>query len=386
MRLPTADDLPLLYNLAMRKAYLTSLSLFLGGSTFVAALLVSGCGGAGNGSAHLNKAALGRALFVSTDLSSPSGQSCGSCHRGDHSFADPRQDSPTSEGVTPGIFGNRQTPSLKYLMFSPSFYFDEEAQDYIGGQFWDGRAADLNDQVHFPLLNPAEMNNPSKAAIVARVQASPLAASLIQDYGAHVFDDPDVAFDAIADAIATFERSFEFAPFTSKYDYYLRGQVALTPAEARGLALFNGKSHCNNCHPSGPGPNPLFTDFTYDNIGLPKNPNNRFYNDPPNINPAGQAFIDRGLQQTTLRPEDAGRFRVPTLRNIAVTAPYFHNGVISTLEGVVQFYNKRDLGGFDPPEISDTMNTEELGNLHLTNQEVADLVAFLETLTDGYNK
>ncbi len=351
------------------------------------AVLVSGCG-SGHSSVQQDKVELGRAFFNDTSLSQPVGQSCATCHQSAKAFVDPRQDTPTSEGAVSGLFGKRQTPSIDYMAFSPPFHFDNDEQDYIGGQFWDGRAVDLKDQVHFPVLSTFEMNNATKAEVVARVSAGPHAERLKQIYGAAIFNDPDQAFDAIADAIATFETSHEFSPFNSKYDLYLKGQVTLSPAETRGLALFRGKALCANCHPSDPGPGgtpPLFTDFTYDNIGLPRNTQSRFLMMPPQINPEGLAFADVGLKQTTNRPEDVGRMKVPTLRNIAVTAPYFHNGVFQTLEQAVQFYNKRDLGVFPSPEFPDNMNTEELGNLHLTDQEVADIVAFLHTLTDGYS-
>lgn len=362
-------------------------AMCVGTVVFAIAGILSGCGGSGS-SSSMTKAALGRALFNDTNLSQPAGQSCASCHQATNAFADRRQDTPTSEGAVAGDFGKRQTPTLKYMAFSPNFHFDDTEQDYVGGQFWDGRAIDLKDQVHFPVLSAFEMHNTSKADVVARISASSLAAPLKQIYGAQIFSNSDQAFDAIADAIATFEKSPEFSPFTSKYDFYLKGKATLTAAETRGLALFKGKAGCANCHPSDPGADgspPLFTDFTYDNIGLPRNAQSRFLQMPASINPDGAAFADVGLMQTTHRPEDAGRMKVPTLRNVAITAPYFHNGVITNLKDAVQFYNKRDLGFTGPAEFPDTMNREELGNLHLTDAEVDDIVTFLQTLTDGYN-
>lgn len=366
---------------AMRRAFFRIMPAVAGLALFTTGLVVLGCGGAGAGG-NLSKVALGQALF-STNLSNPDGQSCASCHQPGHLFVDPRQDSPTSAGAVPGVFGNRQTPTIMYSFFAPSFFFDEEAGDYLGGQFWDGRASDLKDQVHFPLLNPFEMNNASVEEIVGKVQASPLAAAMKNLYGPNIFDDPNAALAAIADALVAFETSPQMSPFSSKYDAYMAGNATLTPSEERGLTLFNGKAHCANCHPSA-GTHALFTDFSYDNIGLPKNPNNRFYNNPPQYNPDGDAFIDHGLFNTTHRPDDDGGFKVPTLRNIELTGPYFHNGVIDNLTDVVQFYNRRDLGDFGDPEVPFFMNTTELGNLSLTDDEVADIVAFMKTLTDGY--
>jgi cytochrome c peroxidase len=356
-----------------------------------ASFLFTGCGGSGDSGANVTgqKVILGSLLFNDTRLSSPAGQACASCHQQSAGFSDPRQDSPTSEGVVAGLFGNRQAPTAKYMAFSPPFHFDDVEQDYIGGQFWDGRAADLAAQAGPPMLNPVEMNNSSKAEVVAKVMNSELKTTFQKVYGAGVFNDTDTAFAAITDAIAAFEKTKTFAPFSSKYDAFLAGRTSLTSAESRGLALYNGKAGCAACHPSSSAPGdltpPLFTDFTYDNIGLPKNPNNKFYTDPIGVNPDGAAFVDLGLQNTTHRPEDAGRFKVATLRNIAVSGPYFHNGVVTTLEQAVQFYNKRDSGIFGPAEIPATQNNEELGNLGLTDAEVADIVAFLKTLTDGWH-
>jgi cytochrome c peroxidase len=117
---------------------------------------------------------------------------------------------------------------------------------------------------------------------------------------------------------------------------------------------------------------------------VPKNRSNPFYRQPTWNNPEGLNFIDFGLAATTLDPLDKGKMKVPTLRNVTLTAPYFHNGVFNTLEEVVRFYSDRDKGGFDSPEVAQNVNRDELGNLGLSTEDVADLVAFLNTLTDGY--
>jgi len=357
-------------------------------ATLTISFIFTACGG-NDGGIDNTKEAIGKELFFNTDLSSPAGQSCASCHNPKHAFTDPRTDFPTSEGAVKGIFGRRQTPSIKYMAFSPEFHFDSEEQDFIGGQFWDGRATDLKAQAKFPLLSAREMNNSSPSDVASKVAQSNAAEAMKAVYGNSIFDNPDKAFDAIADAIATFEMSAEFSPFTSKYDYFLQGKVNLTDQEKRGLKVFEAsdKGNCAACHPSAVGADgtpPLFTDFTYDNLGVPKNSKNPFYTQPLSNNPDGEVFVDRGLADTTKRTDDAGRMKVPTLRNIAITAPYFHNGAFSTLEEVAHFYNERDLGRFAPPEIADTMNREELGNLKLTDSEIVDLVAYLRTLTDGY--
>lgn len=343
-----------------------------------------GCGGGGGASVTLES--LGSDLFADRSLSVPNGQSCASCHDPSHAFADPRQDSPTSEGAILGRFGNRQTPSLHYLAFSPTFHYDSVGDRYVGGQFWDGRAATLEAQALGPILNPIEMNNASRQEVVDRLKTGPHAEKFRALFGATVFDNTDLAFEAIGKAIAAFERTPAFSPFSSKFDFYLAGKATFTPAETRGLALFEGKAKCAICHPSrGSGGNPpLFTDFAYNNIGIPKNPQNRFYTQAHEFNPAGAGFVDQGLADTTKRPADAGRMKTPTLRNIAVTAPYFHNGAFKTLTEAVAFYNTRDTGAFGPAEVPGTVNATDMGNLGLTEAEITDVVAFLQTLTDGY--
>ncbi|MFC1563213.1 cytochrome-c peroxidase, partial [candidate division KSB1 bacterium] len=178
--------------------------------------------------------------------------------------------------------------------------------------------------------------------------------------------------------------------FNSKYDLYLEGKVVLTEQEMRGLALFEDekKGNCAACHPSQSGPEgsrPLFTDYTYDNLGVPKNAENPFYYLPKDLNPDGVNFVDLGLGGTVNKPEENGKFKVPSLRNIAKTSPYMHNGLFKTVRQVVVFYNTRDVGPWQPPEFPMNVNREELGNLGLTEQDVDDIVAFLNTLTDGYN-
>ncbi len=363
------------------------------GSSGIAALLIS-CGGggadtpAGQSTPTINtKADLGKALFFDTSLSNPVGMSCGTCHATGKNFTDPRP-GPTSPGAVKGLFGFRNSPSINYMAYSPTFNVSGgEGGGAIGGQFWDGHAPDLESQAKLPLLNPIEMNNPSAAAVVDKVKNGPLATAVLKLYGNSIFDNPVTAYNAIANAIAEFERLPAISPFSSKYDAFLKGKAQLTASEIRGLAVFNGKAGCSGCHTSSPAPDgtpPFFTNFCYSNLGLPKNPANPFYSIPATFNPLGSNFVDLGLQVTTGNPGDAGNFKTPSLRNVAFTAPYFHNGIFNTLDKVVEFYNKRDVGGFAPPEVPGTMNTLELGNLKLTAQESADIVSFLLTLNDGY--
>jgi cytochrome c peroxidase len=358
------------------------------------------------GPAHADpRAVLGRLLFFDPGLSEPAGQSCASCHEPAAAFTDPDKSKPTSKGVHRERFGNRNTPSAMYMAFSPAFHFDKEEGHYVGGQFWDGRAATLEEQAKGPFLNPVEMANPDKRAVVDKVRRAAYAGQFEAAFGKGALDDVDRAYDNIAAAIAAFERTAEFAPFTSKHDAWLQGRAKLTAQELRGLRLFNDekKGNCAACHPSQRRPDgglPLFTDFTYDNLGVPRNPDNPFYAQAKAHNPAGAKFVDRGLGGFVKKRAEDDKFKVPTLRNIALTAPYMHNGYFKTLRGVVAFYNDRDArpackgeaseaealkrGCWPRPEIARNMNRDEMGRLGLTEQEVDDIAAFMEALTDGY--
>jgi cytochrome c peroxidase len=337
-------------------------------------------------------ARLGKKIFFDTRLSEPEGQACASCHSPNAAFTDPNHTLPVSRGATPTLTGNRNAPTAAYAQFSPPFAYSMTDGSWVGGQFWDGRASSLEDQAKGPFLNPVEMANPSKAAVVSKIQHGSYARDFKRAFGPNAFDDIDTAYDNIAHAIATFERTKAFAPFSSKFDAYQRGEAELSDAEARGLALFNDpqKGNCAACHPStsADGKTPaLFTDFTYDNLGIPRNAANPFFNLPPEFNPAGQGFVDHGLMNTVNDPQFDGHFKVGTLRNITETAPYMHNGYFTNLRDVVSFYNSRDVAsaGWEPAEIPATVNHTELGNLGLVDAEIDDIVSFLGTLTDGYD-
>ncbi|HOX43825.1 MAG TPA: cytochrome c peroxidase [Myxococcota bacterium] len=332
--------------------------------------------------------ALGKRIFFDEALSSPAGQSCATCHMPQAGFAgNGAADIAVYEGAVKGRFGDRNPPSSAYASFSPPFAKNAEGQ-YVGGQFWDGRAATLEEQAKGPFLNPAEQNLPDARALVDRVCQAAYGAQFKKLYGDAACSEPARGYDAVARAVAAYERSAESNRFSSKYDLARAGKVRLSEQEKRGVRLFDGKAKCARCHPSGPGPNnapPVFTDFTYDNIGLPKNPKNPHYTTTPELNPEGAAHVDLGLGGALEDPAQHGKFKVPTLRNVAVSPPYGHNGCFRTLEDIVRFYNTRDLSGKWPaPEVKQNMNTAELGDLGLTEAEVADLVAFLKTLTDGY--
>lgn len=351
------------------------------------------------------KEALGRQIFSDTQLSSPPGQACATCHSPAHFFADPDVSESTSEGVIEGRYGPRNAPTLLYATLAPLFHFDKAGGGYIGGQFDDGRAIDAKAQAKAPFLQALEMNNASAEDVVIKVRAASYAPLFRRVYGAKSLDDPAVAYQGIVDAISAFERTPALNPFRSKYDRHLAGLARFTNQEQRGREIFEreDKGNCAACHPSSPSENgkkrPLFTDHTYDNIGVPRNPDNKFYSQPGEFNSKGYAYVDIGLGGHVKDVLENGKFKVPTLRNIAKTPPYMHNGYFKTLRGVIHFYNTRDvkpvcaspftsekramaLGCWPAPEVRINVNHDELGHLGLTEQEEADLEAFLKTLTD----
>jgi cytochrome c peroxidase len=333
---------------------------------------------------------LGMLLFFEESLSTPPGQSCSTCHDPERAFADPDPELPVSKGAREGLYGNRNDQPASYASYIPPLHFDPDEGIWVGGLFWDGRANSLEEQAMGPPLNPLEMANPDTAAVWVKLRELGYANLFTEIYGPDALADPGTAYRNMADAIAAYERTEELNPFDSKYDHWLRGEAELTGQELRGLEIFENekKGNCAACHPSRPtedGTPPLFTDYTYDNLGTPRNSENPFYLLPPELNPDGMDFVDLGLGVTVDDPAENGKFRVPTLRNIELTSPYMHNGVFKTLFQVVAFYNTRDTAGWPPPEVKENVNMEELGDLGLSNEEMEDLVAFMRTLTDGWD-
>lgn len=314
-------------------------------------------------------------MYFDTNLSEPAGQSCASCHHPTAGFADPDQGLPVSEGVIPGRFGNRNSPSASYALFYPKF----NPKKTIGGQFWDGRAANLVEQAKGPFLNPVEMNNPDKATVVAKVAAAAYAPLFEQEFGPDAFTDVETAYHNIAVAIAEYEASSEVNQFSSKFDAVQAGLAEFTPLEAEGESLYSGRGKCAHCHAdkSTGGKPVLMTDFDFHNLGLPANTEYPFNTFPPSV--------DLGLGGFTGEPKDNGKFKTPHLRNIAETAPYMHNGVLKTLKEVVHFYNTRDIPGeWPPPEVEDNISSSFLGDLGLTDAEEDAIVAYMMTFSDGY--
>jgi len=352
---------------------------------------------------------LGKKIFFDK-ISVPGNMSCASCHAADYGFTGSSESNISGiyEGAFPGRYGNRKPPSAAYAAFSPIFHYD--GLNFIGGNFWDGRATGERlknpsaEQALGPFLNPLEMNNPSKESVLKQIAKSSYAQMWKSVWGepiSYSATEIEKNYDRVGLTIAAYEASREVSQFSSKFDYYLKGKVQLTKDEDAGRILFNGnKAKCSSCHVSD-GNQPLFTDFTFDNIGTPKNPDNPFYNEDkvylPNgqaINPEGSAWIDPGLGGFLITRKDWsymaaanwGKHKVPTLRNVDKrNGPYMHNGVFKSLKEVVHFYNTRDISKFHwpAPEVPQNVNTV-VGNLGLTDKEENEIVAFLKTLSDGY--
>lgn len=335
------------------------------------------------------KEELGKLLFFEKQLSDPEGQDCSDCHDPKLAFADRNSGLPVSKGAIPGRYGNRNDMPVAYASFVPPLHKDTVEDIWIGGLFWDGRANDLAEQAMGPPLNMLEMANADTASVFEKIINLEYSVMFKEVYGQDALSNPAIAYHNMADAIAAYERTEEFRPFSSKFDYFLKGEAELSAQEMRGMALFVSelKGNCAACHPHTVLPDgtpPLFTDFSYDNLGTPKNPENPFYSLGEDLNPEGKDFVDLGLGLTVNDAAENGKFRVPTLRNVAITSPYLHNGVFKTLFQVVSFYNSRDVQSWPEPEVSENVNYDEMGDLGLTSQEMEDIVAFLHALTDGW--
>lgn len=344
------------------------------------------------------KAALGEALFFDENFSLNRSQSCASCHDPDAGFADPRRavDGAVSLGDDGKSLGDRSAPTAAYARFAPTFHQREDGA-YVGGQFWDGRAEGLAEQAGGPPLNPIEMGMPDKAAVLARLQEnSDYVAAFPALFGTDVLADPDAAYDALAKAIAAFEATDTFAPFDSKYDRFLRGEDELTREEDLGRVLFFSQqfTNCNQCHQlskSAIDPAETFTNYEYHNIGTPVNVAAR------QENGVGLDHVDLGLlaNPAVTDLKQKGKFKVPTLRNVAVTGPYMHNGAFADLRTVVLFYNKYNSKSakrqinpetgqtWAAPEVATTLSVDLLTHgPALEDERIDALVAFMKTLTD----
>ena len=403
---------------------LLSLTLLLG-----LTLWLSGCGGGATAAptdlaepaaialaATNDRINLGQQIFTDANLSEPRGTACAACHQANMGFAGNHGGrNGVAVGSLPGSIGSRNAMTNSYLGLIPapfSFVTTNGVTEAVGGLFWDGRADSAELQALGPLLNPLEMNNPDRKSVVDKIAASRYAAQFRRAFGADIFANTDAAFTSIGVAIAAFERA-RLQPFSSKYDAMVRGQTTLSPTEARGMALFMEptKGNCAGCHlmnpTSGKPEDSAFSEFTYYATGIPRNPAI-----PKNADPA---FYDLGLCGPDRAPPTlpdsvapgvtisnfCGQFRMPTLRNVAERPAFMHNGFFRNLTEVVRFYSTRNS---DPlrwygQAVSNDLPTQYLGNIEkvkapfnraanagpaLSELEIADIVAFLHTLSDGF--
>ena len=415
---------------------------------------------------------LGKMIFFDPNLSANGTQSCATCHAPEAGFTGP--DSAVNAagavymGAIPSHFGNRKPPTSAYAGDSPVFHFDEVEGGWFGGMFWDGRATGailgdpLAEQAQGPFLNPLEQAIPQVQVLCVKVKKSSYAGLFEEVWGAGSLDcakNVEGVYERIGRSVAAYEHSEEANPFTSKFDLFWDNATAagkevtmikcgtggggmggaqgcpgggtdpyrwtafrnlgLNDTELQGLAVFNdpNRADCASCHTLEPGPNgyPLFTDFGYDNIGVPKNPENPFYSMPEAWNPDGKDWVDYGLggylKSAGYGPDvyepEMGKVKVPTLRNVDLrpsadfVKAYGHNGYFKSLEDIVFFYHWRammDNGGcmgggggggmgcegmagmFPPPEVD--QNRTPLGMF--PRPQVDNIVAFLKTLSDGY--
>jgi cytochrome c peroxidase len=373
----------------------------------IAILAVAGV--SAQGGALTPEEQLGKAIFFDEHLSANNNQSCATCHGPEAGWTGPvgaiNAHGAVYEGSISGAFGDRKPPSAAYATQSPVLSVDRKGL-FVGGNFWDGRAtgeilgSPAAEQAKGPFLNPVEQALLSADVLVDKVCTASYGDQFRDVWGESICDPANVAmaYDSIGYSVATYEASPEVNAFTSKFDYAKTGMAKLSNEEQRGYALFRGKAKCAKCHIAN-GQKPLFTDYTFDNLGIPQNPEN----------PAGTApaFVDYGLGHfLESRPEYAayaaanmGKHKVATVRNVAlgsceaeptnpdcIVKAYGHNGYFKSLAEIVHFYNTRDVpgAGWPPPEVAANVNTAELGNLGLTPAEEAAIVAFLKTLSDGY--
>jgi cytochrome c peroxidase len=416
---------------------------------------------------------IGKLLLFDKELSVNRNEACAFCHMPETGFTGPISEINRTTGAYPGSvrtrFSERKPQTHTYAPLAPVLHYNEGQGDLVGGNFWDMRATGRRlgnpaaEQAQGPPTNPVEMGLPDIACAVYRASQRPYRSLFEAVWGAQAFaiawpaniedvcnkpgppraDDAlpvhlsavdrgraATTFDQIAQSIASYEASHEVTAFSSKYDAVQAGKAQFTLQEQQGYDLFRGKAKCNGCHrDGGPGEEPLFTDFTASNIGMPANPSLPYYaeGEPDErgyvANKAGSSFVDLGvggflanghpLSQPSavdarwkpLVPQNRGRFRVPTLRNVDkrpsadFVKAYGHNGYFKSLKEIVHFYNTRDVlprcvahdpregtGCWPAPEIMENMNTNKVGRLNLSNEEEDALVAFMQTLTDGFTQ
>jgi cytochrome c peroxidase len=414
---------------------------------------------------------LGKLLLFDKRLSVHQNEACSFCHTPETGFTGPIESLNVTTVSYPGSvrsrFSNRKPQSYMYAPFSPTLHYNALQGDFVGGNFWDMRASGYRlqspsaEQAQGPPTNPVEMGLPDSACLAYRLSqaayrnlfetvwgddflaiqwprnveavcSTPAPPPSDDLYPVHLSAQDRAranhVYDGFGLAVSAYELSPDVSPFSSKFDYVQAGKAQFTPEEALGYQIFRGKARCNECHrDGGPGEEPLFTDFTASNLGVPRNSGVQiYYEGTPDgtgytPNAGGTGYLDPGVGGFLLRlkslsgqlnpdsewiklaPKFAGRFQVPTLRNVDMrprpdfVKAYMHNGYFKSLKEVVHFYNTRDVlprcKASDPgekitcwpaPEDAANLNKKQLGNLGLTEEEERAVVTFLGTLTDGY--
>jgi cytochrome c peroxidase len=433
-------------------------------SALILALALAACGGGQSGSDSdgdsaaavpaakfratppLSLAAqVGQKIFFDKSLSGSGKMSCATCHNPKYAHGPPNDLAVQLGGndmTTPGL---RAVPSLRYKEFTPAYADLLDNPDGIsvpgpgGGFTWDGRANTLAEQAGVPLLSAFEMANASAADVVAKLQSSAYAKLFRQAFGDDVFGNTTTAFNDASAALQAYQlEDSSFHPYSSKFDLYAGNKIGgtLTPAEARGMAVFSNPKigNCSSCHYQGAGLNgssALFTDFSYEAIGVPRNAHIHANRDPAHVDMGvcGPLRSDHTPASPGAPEVHCGMFGTPTLRNVATRKVFFHNGVIHSLEQAIRFYNTRDTNpeiwyptvGGTPRAIADPsfpkhglITTQYDGGTvqkfddlpaayrsnvdpqmpldgraagstpPMTEENIADLVCFLGTLSDGY--
>lgn len=387
--------------------------------TFIitALFVFSGCGSSDSSSApaqSMSEAVLGEKLFFDQNLSQHRNMSCSTCHDPNYGFVDGRfhdnLSDPTGGALSIGsdgaALGGRNAPSAAYAAFAPEFGKYDGV--YKGGQFHDGRALNLKAQAKGPFLDSAEMMMPSQQSVVDRVKENQEYVTAMKAlYGESIFDDTNVSntYDKIAQSIAKFEKSKLFSPFDSKYDRFIackasgKGEGACyedgnwSVTEQAGYALFfsNNNTNCVSCHSLNSegeaSEHEMFSNYTFENIGTPRNL------EALNARDGNTSKHDKGLGGFLDDSSYYGKIKVPSLRNVAVTAPYMSNGVFKNLRTVLEFYDH--VGAGDRPnnpetvlpwgeaDYNATINTTLLKQTkELSDSKINALLAFLKTLTD----
>jgi cytochrome c peroxidase len=356
-------------------------------------------------------AALGRSIFFDPSLSASGKLACATCHDPRYAYGPPPGQALALGGQHADQPGTRAVPSLRYLRSSPPFALEHHFIDGdvgpVGGFTWDGRATSIHDQARLPLFAPNEMANANVPDVTRKLSRARYANAFRLRFGKDVFEHPERALAGALDALDAFQQTpKEFFPFSSRYDAFLRGEIDLTAQEERGIALFKDqkKGNCASCHLSSTrnGTPPIFTDYDFANVGVPRNPRIAAN--------ADSAYFDQGLcgparADLKDKQEYCGFFRAPGLRNVAARDAFFHNGVFASLRQAVEFYVNRDLqperfyshnadGSIQksddlPVGVPDTLDHDPPLDRSpedapaLTDTEIDDVVVFLKTLTDA---